>query len=84
MTIRVTLSDEAERMLKQRSAQSVQDAEAIATRLLERSLLGAPDLAKISGEITERFATSGLSEDDLATILEREKHEMRHKRLSGS
>lgn len=84
MTIRVTISSEAERLLMRWSAQTGMDAEAIAARLLERSLCRVTDLASISGEIAARFAESGLSEDELSAILEHEKHEMRQERRKAS
>ena len=80
MSISIPLSTEAEAKLRKQADEAGLPAEAIAARLLERSLSKIPDLVEISGPIYEAFKASGLSEDDLTDLLEREKHAMRAER----
>ncbi len=80
MTLEIPLSDKAEATLRKHAHQAGLPAEAIAARLLERSLSKIPDLTEISGPIYEAFKDSGMTEDDLAELLEREKHAMRAER----
>jgi hypothetical protein len=76
MSIRVPLSRETEAKLRKHADETGLSAEAIAAGLLERSLSKIPDLVEISGPIYEAFKASGMSEDELTDILEREKHAM--------
>ena len=53
------------------------DVEAYALRLIEQKLREDTSLADISGDSAKRFASSGMSEDQLAEQLEREDHAAR-------
>lgn len=79
-TLEIPLSSKAEAMLRKHAHEAGLPAEAIASRLLERSLSKIPDLVAISGPIYEAFKASGMTEDELSELLEREKHAMRAER----
>ena len=83
MTLVIPISPEAEAALRRHADESGLSAEAIAARLLERSLAKIPDLLELSGPIYEAYRESGLTEDELAEMLEREKHAMRAERRAG-
>lgn len=83
MILDVPLSSEAETALRKHANETGLSAEAIAARLLERSLARIPDLAAISGPIHDAFRASGMSEAQLSELLEQEKHAMRAERRSG-
>ncbi len=80
MSISIPLSTEAEARLRKHAGEAGLPAEAIAARLLERTLFKIPDLVEISGTIYEAFKSSGMSEEELSDLLEREKHAMRNER----
>jgi len=80
MSISIPLSTEAEATLRKHADEAGLPAEAIAARLLERSLSKIPDLVEISGPIYEAFKASGMTEEELTDLLEREKHVMRAER----
>jgi hypothetical protein len=80
MSMSIPLSTEAEARLRKHADDAGLPAEAIAARLLERSLSKIPDLIEISGPIYETFKASGMTEDELSELLEREKHAMRAER----
>ena len=80
MTLQVTISSDAEAALRKQADEAGLPAEAVAARLLERSLHRIPDLKEISGPIHEEFLRSGMTEDELTELLEREKHAMRAER----
>lgn len=79
MTLSLNISLEAEDALRKFAKQAGLTVEAAAALVLERSL-ASPDLGAISGTVASSFAQSGMSEDEVAALLEREKHEMRSKR----
>src|SRR5688572_19843629 len=83
MTLDIPLSPKAEATLRKQAHEAGLSAEAIAARLLERSLARIPDLTEISGPIYEAFKASGMTEDELAELLEREKHAMRAERRAN-
>ena len=80
MTISIPLSSKAEATLRKHADQTGLPPEAIAARLLERSLSKIPDLKEISGPIYDAFKASGMTEDELTDLLESEKHAMRAER----
>lgn len=80
MKLVVIISEEAERALRTRAKSEGLDESTLASRLLERTVLGGPDLRAISGEIYEAFEQSGMTEEQLADVLEAEKHAMRAER----
>jgi hypothetical protein len=52
------------------------DVPTYAARLLERDAV-RPTLLELSGEVSENFKQTGMTDDELADILEKEKHEAR-------
>jgi hypothetical protein len=52
------------------------DVPTYAARLLERDAV-RPTLLELSGEAFENFKKSGMTDDELADVLEKEKHEAR-------
>ncbi len=83
MTLQITISDDAETRLRRQADDAGLAAEVVAARLLERSLRKVPDMMEISGPIAEEFRRSGMTEDELTELLEREKHAMRAERRAG-
>jgi hypothetical protein len=77
MSLSISISDDAERMLRDHAQKAGLPPEALAARLLERSVRKLPDLVAISGQIGEAFKRSGMTEDELSELLEAEKHAMR-------
>jgi hypothetical protein len=82
MTLQITISPDAEAALRRQADESGISAETAAARLLELSLSRIPDLIGISGSTYKGFKASGMSEDELSDLLEREKHSMRDERQS--
>lgn len=77
MTLHVPITSEVESRLRARAEQAGKDIASYAADLLERASRAPAPLQEISGPIGEEFARSGLSEDQLADLLEAEKHEAR-------
>jgi hypothetical protein len=80
MTFSMTISGDAEHLLRELAGKAGIPPELLATRLVERSLLQSQSLAAISGQIGEAFRASGMTEDELTDLLEREKHAARAER----
>lgn len=84
MMLEVPLSSNAVASLRRHAEEAGLPAEAMAARLLERSISKIPDLVAISGNIYEAFKASGMTEDELSEMLEREKHAARLERRAGN
>lgn len=84
MRIEVPIPPDVEAALRRHSAEAGLSVETLVARLLERYVRKIPDLVEISGPIGEAFKASGMSEDELSELLEREKHAMRAERRSKS
>ena len=82
MTLDVRLSSEAEKRLRERAAAAGLDVRSCATRILE-DVLAKPSLDEVLGPIRQRFAASGISEDELSDDLDREQQAMRQARHPG-
>lgn len=80
MTLKITISSNAEAKLREKAAAVGEDVSEYASRVLERSACRPLTLEEISGPIGEDFRRSGMSEDELTELLEREKHAMRAER----
>ena len=77
MTLIISVPPESEARLKQRAAASGQDVSTFVSQLV-RQLFDVPrSLEELSGPIQERFAASGMSEEELGEELERAKHAAR-------
>jgi ribosomal protein L12E/L44/L45/RPP1/RPP2 len=79
MTLDIPLSSEAEKRLRERAAAAGVDVRSCARRLLEEALT-KPSLDEVLAPIRQRFAASGVSEEELAEGLERERRLMREER----
>ncbi|NOS99220.1 MAG: hypothetical protein HOP29_01170 [Phycisphaerales bacterium] len=77
MTIRVSISAEAEAKLREKAAAVGQDMADYAAGVLERLAEKADSLHEISGPLSDEFKASGMTDDQLGSLLERAKHEMR-------
>jgi hypothetical protein len=80
MVLSVSISAEAEARLRAKAADVGVDVATYAARQLELMAAAPKSLRAISGPIGEAFGRSGLSEDQLAELLEAEKHAMREER----
>src|SRR5665213_1637813 len=80
MTIAIALSPEVESKLSARTRDAGMDVPAYAARLLERDANRAK-LEEISGDVAQRFKETGMTEEELGEVLEREKHEAREHEL---
>jgi hypothetical protein len=79
MTLSVDISGDAERALRTQAAAVGLTPESFAKRIIERSV-AMDELREISGPIADAFTASGMTEDELGDLLEREKHAMRAER----
>jgi hypothetical protein len=79
MTLSITLSREAEAILKARAAAAGVDVETYASRQLEQSAVPRT-VQELSGPVAQAFAETGMTEDEFADFLEKEKHAMRAER----
>lgn len=90
MSITINLSLEAERKLQERATRSGQTVEGFVQKLLERELLGvnggqeagSPDqgagttLDEVLAPVREEFEKSGMTEDELAALVEEVREEI--------
>jgi hypothetical protein len=82
MVLRLPISAENETKLRAKAAAAGVDLETYLARQLEAIASPRLSLEEISGPIGEAFASSGMTEDELAEFLEEEKHAMRAERRS--
>jgi len=80
MTLAVPISSQAETALREKALKAGQDIATYAAGVLERCSLQPLSITEISGPLSADFARSGMTEDELSELLEREKHEMRSAR----
>jgi hypothetical protein len=80
MTIAISLSPEIESKLAARARAAGMEVPAYAARLLERDVKRTT-VAEISGDLAVRFKQTGMTEEELGELLEREKHEAREREL---
>lgn len=76
MTLSVPLPKPVEKRLATKARAAGVDVPTYAARLLERDAL-RPTLLELSGEVFKNFQRSGMTDDQLADILETEKHAVR-------
>ena len=82
MTLTISISPEAEARLKAKAATIGIGLEAYAAKELERLASAPRSLEELSGPVATAFEESGMSEDELAEFLEREKHAARAERAA--
>jgi hypothetical protein len=76
MTLSVQIPKLVEERLAAKARAAGVDVPTYAARLLERDAV-RPTLLELSGEVFEHFKRTGMTDDELAETLEREKHEAR-------
>ena len=76
----VSLSADAEARLRDKAAAAGESVDVFATRVLEQVARGSVSLRELSGPLGEEFRRSGMTEDELTDLLEREKHALRTER----
>ncbi len=82
MTLQISLPPDLEARLREKAAAVGEDVASYAAGVLERSTKAPVPLAQLSGPIAEQFRASGMTEDQLADMLEDIKHEKRRQRRS--
>jgi hypothetical protein len=80
---RVRLPSDAGERLKQRAAASGKDIADYAAQLIEEAVT-TPTLDDVLAPIRQRFAQSGMNEDELSDFLEEAKHRRRAQRRKAS
>ncbi len=80
MTLAVPLSPETTARLAEKARLAGMDTPSYAAKLLERDV-NRTILEEISGELAERFNQTGMTEEELGNLLEKEKHEAREREL---
>jgi hypothetical protein len=80
MTVSITLAPDVEAKVRDRAAALGTDVEGYVKGLVERSVEAPVPLEQISGDVAARFDRSGMSDEELSDVLEREKHEARRER----
>lgn len=81
LTLRV--SEHARAKLTERAAESGTDVAGYVSAIVEQNTKRPMSLEEISGPIYQRFLESGMTDEELSELLEREKHEARARRRSG-
>ena len=76
MTLSVQVPQRVEERLAMKARAAGVDVPTYAARLLERDAV-RPTLLELSGEVFQNFKQSGMTDDELADALEKEKHEDR-------
>ena len=82
MTLRIDISPEAEAKLRERAASIAQPIEQMAARLLEDAVR-RPSLDELLAPVRAEFEATGMTDDQLAELLEHAKHDLRTRRQSG-
>ena len=76
MTLSVQIPQSVEERLAAKARAAGVDVTTYAAHLLERDAR-RPTLLEISGEVFENFKQTGMTDQELAELLEKEKHEAR-------
>ncbi|MBK8269181.1 MAG: hypothetical protein IPK83_13090 [Planctomycetes bacterium] len=79
MTLQITLNSEAEERLRRRAQANGEDVAVCAAQLIQEALR-EPSLDEVLAPVRKAFEESGMTEDELSDLLEREKHAMRAER----
>jgi plasmid stability protein len=73
-TITINLPDPTEKRLRSQAQAAGKSVEQFVSDVLEAQAAPAKTLREISGAVHQRFLESGMSEEELAELLEREDH----------
>lgn len=76
MTLHISISPQTEAKLRERASACGQDVSSYAASVLDQAL-DKPSLEETLAPVRRAFEKSGMSEDELSELLEREKHAMR-------
>ncbi len=79
MALSIPLSAEAEAKLNEQAAAAGKDAARYAAEIVEAAVT-KPTLDQILAPVREEFARSGMTEEELTTLIEEAKHEARQTR----
>jgi hypothetical protein len=79
MTLAVPISADAQARLVTKAQAAGVDVSTYAARVLEREAR-RPTVQELSGEIAENFRRTGMTEEEMGEVLEREKHAAREAR----
>ena len=80
LPLTLRLSAEARQKLEERAAASGTDVASYVSTIVEQNTLKPLSLEDISGPIYQRFLESGMTDEELSDLLEKEKHEARAQR----
>jgi len=80
LPLRLHVSPEASKKLAMRAASSGTDIAGYVSQLVEQSARRPQTLEEISGPVYQRFLESGMTDEELGEVLEREKHAARAQR----
>ncbi len=83
MTVKLSLTSEEERMLVARAAEKGQDVANYVRALVEEDLKQSPTFSQILAPIHEDFRQSGMTDQELDTLLEDELTEVRKERAAA-
>lgn len=75
MTITISLSPEAEKKLFERAARSGQDVAGYIHRLIEKDIQAPASLDDVLAPIRRQFEESGMTEEELDTLVEEAREE---------
>jgi len=76
-TITVKIPDPTEARLRRQAEAAGKPVEQFVSDVLEAQTSPAKSLRDISGPVAQRFAQSGMTEEELSDLLEREDHQAR-------
>ena len=77
LPLTLRLSAQARQKLQERAAASGTDVAGYVSTIVEQNTQKPLSLEEISGPVYQRFLESGLSDEQLSDLLEKEKHEAR-------
>jgi hypothetical protein len=78
--VTLRISKRMQEALTERAAERGEDLGQYVSEIVERTTPARLILEEISGPVYQRFLESGMTEDELSEILEKEKHDMRAER----
>ena len=84
MSLHISISPQAEALLRKRAEAAGKSPDALASEILELGVSRPRTLEELSGPLAEEFHRSGMTDDEHGDFLEREKHAMRAERRKAS
>lgn len=83
MTLQILLAPETEKKLRQLAEAAGQDVVSYAAHLLDDAI-AMPTVNEALAPVRQSFAATGMTDDELADLLEKAKHDIRHNRRATS